>query len=310
MELVNQCPDRRALRKRRVSALYPLSFDSLPAWAREHNIAMTEARRRFAQYVMLRAIANSRALSDFLVFKGGNALDFMWQPNRSTLDLDFSTAQVVADLRNEAESLRTLFTGALNNVGPPFGVLCRVAKIEQRPPGQDKTFVTYLVRVAYALPDQGPLRRRMDTDRTYGPQLIDIEISINEPICADEPRDINGTHRLRVSTIEDIVAEKLRALLQQPIRDRARPQDLLDIAVVLRQGASLDRTHVTDFLLRKAEARHVPVSRAAFHHPEIMERAKRGYDELKGTTRVLFVPFDEARDLLYGLVDTLAILEE
>jgi len=41
-----------------------------------------------------------------------------------------------------------------------------------------------------------------------------------------------------------------------------------------------------------------------------MERARRGYDELKGTTRVLFVPFEEACDLLYGLVDTLTIPRE
>jgi len=293
-----------------VSGLYPPSFDSLPTWARTHNIAMTEARRRFAQYVMLRAIVSSRALSGVLVFKGGNALDFMWQPNRSTLDLDFSTARVVADLGREAESLRTLFTGALNSVGPGFGVLCRIARVEQRPPGSDKTFVTYLIRVAYALPDQESLRQRMGIDPTYGPQLIDIEVSINEPICADEPRDIDGTHPLRISTVEDIVAEKLRALLQQPIRKRARPQDLLDIAVVLRQGLPLDRALVTDFLLRKAAARTISVSHGAFHHPEIMERARRGYDELKGTTRVLFVPFEEARDLLYGLVDTLTIPRE
>ncbi len=293
-----------------MSGLYPPSFDSLPTWARTHNIAMTEARRRFAQYVVLRAIVSSRALSGVLVFKGGNALDFMWQPNRSTLDLDFSTARVVADLGREAESLRTLFTGALNSVGPGFGVLCRIARVEQRPPGSDKTFVTYLIRVAYALPDQESLRQRMGIDPTYGPQLIDIEVSINEPICADEPRDIDGTHPLRISTVEDIVAEKLRALLQQPIRKRARPQDLLDIAVVLRQGLPLDRALVTDFLLRKAAARTISVSHGAFHHPEIMERARRGYDELKGTTRVLFVPFEEARDLLYGLVDTLTIPRE
>ncbi len=293
-----------------MSVLYPPSFDDLSTWAREHNITMTEARRRFAQFVMLRAITSSRALSAFLVFKGGNALDFMWQPNRSTLDLDFSTAQTVADLGREAENLHSLFTGALNAVGPLFGVLCRVARIQQRPPGQDKTFVTYLVRVAYALPDQESVRQRMNTDPKYGPQLIDIEISINEPICADEPRDIDGTHPLRVSTIEDIVAEKLRALLQQPIRNRTRPQDLLDIAVVLHQGPPPDRALVADFLMRKAAARNIPVSRAAFHHPEIMERAIQGYDELKRTTRVLFVPFDEARDLLYDLVDTLAIPEK
>ncbi len=50
---------------------------------------MSEARRRFAQYAVLRAIAPSARLSELLVFEGGNALDYVRSPNRSTIDLDF-----------------------------------------------------------------------------------------------------------------------------------------------------------------------------------------------------------------------------
>lgn len=257
---------------------------------------------------MLRAVASSRNLSGFLVFKGGNALDFMWQPNRSTLDLDFSSTHAVTDLAHEADDLKALFTRALTVVGADFGVLCRVANIKREPPGLDKTFVTYHLQIAYALPDQEPLRRRMEINPAFpGSQFIKIEISINEPICADTYIDIEGTNLLRVSTIEDIVAEKLRALLQQPIRNRTRPQDLLDIAVVLRTDTSLDLASVADFLLRKAAARNVPVSKAAFRQVEIMERASHGYAELAQTTRSLFIPLADARILLYDLVDTLAI---
>ena len=59
-------------------------------WAGERGVGMSEAPRRFAQYAVLRAIASSARLSELLVFKGGNALDFVWSPNRSTIDLDFS----------------------------------------------------------------------------------------------------------------------------------------------------------------------------------------------------------------------------
>jgi len=290
-----------------VSTLYPSSFNGLAAWAREHNIAVTEARLRFAQYTMLRAIAGSRALSASLVFKGGNALDFMWQPNRSTLDLDFSTAREVSDVDAEGDLLADLFARALTVVEREFGVYCRVARVERQPPGTGKTFVTYYIRIAYALPDQAPLRRRMEAGPRLASQGIEIEVSINEPICADRQFDIAGTNPLRVSTVEDIVAEKLRALLQQAIRNRARPQDLLDIAVVLRAGPPLDRANVANFLLRKAAARNVPVSRAAFHNPEIMVRANRGYAELATTTRTLFIPFEEARVALYSFVDELDI---
>jgi hypothetical protein len=54
-------------------------------------MTVAEAKFRFAQYGILQAVAGSRTLSQVLAFKGGNALDFFWQPNRSTKDLDFSS---------------------------------------------------------------------------------------------------------------------------------------------------------------------------------------------------------------------------
>lgn len=53
-------------------------------------MGVSEARRRFAPYAVLRAIGSSARLSEPLAFKGGDALDFVWSPNRSTIDLDFS----------------------------------------------------------------------------------------------------------------------------------------------------------------------------------------------------------------------------
>ena len=68
---------------------YPTRFLDIDAWSRENGVSRDEASRRFIQYVVLAAFAQSRSLRESLVFKGGNALDFVWQPNRSTLDLDF-----------------------------------------------------------------------------------------------------------------------------------------------------------------------------------------------------------------------------
>lgn len=69
---------------------YPSTFAMVRVWAGANRISVAEARKRFAQYAILSAIAGSRFLGSALVFKGGNALDFIWQPNRSTTDLDFS----------------------------------------------------------------------------------------------------------------------------------------------------------------------------------------------------------------------------
>ncbi len=86
----------------------------------------------------------------------------------------------------------------------------------------------------YALPDQRPLKLRAARGEII-PQVIPVEFSLNEPICNDERVSIDAHRKIRVSTREDIVAEKLRALLQQSIRDRTRPQDLLDIAVIAQE---------------------------------------------------------------------------
>jgi predicted nucleotidyltransferase component of viral defense system len=73
-----------------VTASYPVSFDDMRLWAGAAGVTVDEARIRFAQYAVLSSIAAVRPLREGLVFKGGNALDFVWQPNRSTVDLDFS----------------------------------------------------------------------------------------------------------------------------------------------------------------------------------------------------------------------------
>lgn len=287
---------------------YPESFATISSWANQHNTSVTEARQRFAQYGILRAIANSQRLSRILVFKGGNALDFIWQPNRSTVDLDFSAdMQALTDDFDE-RILHRFLERTLPATGRLLGITYSVHSVARQPPGEGKTFVTLTAKIGYALEDDDRNRARMDSQRP-SMMVIPIEISLNEPICADTQVLIDATHQLRVSSLEDIIAEKLRALLQQPLRNRTRRQDLLDIAVVLQSGTSLNRSSIATFLIEKARARDVPVSRTAFRDPEIARRASEDYCALANTTRTKYVPFDEALRSLLALTDDLPIPE-
>ena len=145
------------------------------------------------------------------------------------------------------------------------------------------------------------------TDGRPSPNVVPVEISINEPICAESTLRIGpDIPLLRISSIEDIVAEKLRALLQQPIRNRQRPQDLLDITVILR-NTPLDPATVGRYLALKGAARDVATTRSAFRDPELTRRTRIGYAELEATTRVLFIPFDEAMADLLTFIDTLPL---
>lgn len=67
---------------------YPTTISEIPNWATAYGVALGNAQQRFVQYVLLSAIAMEPALRAACVFKGGNALDFVLLPNRSTLDSD------------------------------------------------------------------------------------------------------------------------------------------------------------------------------------------------------------------------------
>jgi hypothetical protein len=73
---------------------------------------------------------------------------------------------------------------------------------------------------------------------------------------------------------------------------------------ILRQSLT------AEFLLEKAKARNVPVSRVAFHHEEIRSRAFEGYNGLRETTRGPFIEFEEAFAIVLNLVDRLPLPEK
>lgn len=286
---------------------FPIRFQEISAWARENAVPFDEARRRFVQFVILASIASNRPLREGLVFKGGNALDFVWQPNRSTLDLDFSIDHDMVAFDIGVESIRRSFERSIGAVQQRFGIRLSVQSVRQMPPGPNRTFPTFTVRIGYALPDQPALLRRLDDGRP-SPHVIDVEISVNEPLGSTTTTLLAPSlPPLRVGTVEDIIAEKLRALLQQPIRNRQRRQDLLDIAVLLRLHPGIDRDAVGRLLVLKSGARGIDARRSAFAAPEIRRRASVDYDRLRETTRVLFIPFDEAWEMLMDFVQSLPI---
>jgi len=263
---------------------------------------VSEARRRFAQYGILQSIAGSQILSSSLVFKGGNALDFIWQPNRSTIDLDFSSR----DSGLTVHRIRAFFEPSLQRISAAVGTLYRLQRLEQQPPGEGRSFITFNVSVGYALADDLRNQQRIGKGK---PSLacIPVEISLNEPICAAEEIELGSANPLQVSTHEDIIAEKLRALLQQVPRNRTRPQDVLDIVVALNRGARLRPEVVANFLLRKAASRNIEVSMELFQTEELWSRAEQGYVELQSTARDLFVPFDDAKKTLLAFIRTLPL---
>lgn len=283
---------------------FPSSFALLSEWSADNDIPLMEGRRRFAQFAVLSSISSISALRDLLIFKGGNALDFIWNPNRSTIDLDFSTQHDPRGNEQWFEQLRMQFDLGLRQADGLYSVRATIQSWKQYPPESEVGFAAVSGNVGYALPDERALWQRMRLGRPSN-QVIPVDISINDPICAYTELTLAPGRHIHVAVLEDIVAEKLRALLQQPIRNRYRCQDVLDLAVVLQRNQALDILRVREYLMAKSAARGIAPTNGAFRNEEVRRRAQQGYQSLEGTSRLTFVPFSAAFEAILSLVESL-----
>lgn len=284
--------------------LYPTALAELAAWCRAHAATLDEGRKRFMQFVVLESLADS-ALRDRLAFKGGNALRFLYRNPRGTIDLDFTADAAFPD---DPERIRRLLDPPLRRGAERFGVRARVQRLKRDPSAADKTTPTYHATAAYQLPGD---RHFADFDAYARPlnTVVELEISLNDVVCETAIAQLDPQYdvSLRVCTLEDILAEKLRALLQQVVRNRHRRQDVYDIARMLRNHADqIDRRRVGEYLLRKSAARGIRATRSAFDE-EVRRRARVDYDMLFDALDPDFVPFDEAWAAVVELVAGLDI---
>jgi len=293
-----------------VITTYPKKISEIDPYARKEGIDQSVARQRFAQYALLMAFSYSRELSAALVLKGGNALNAFWTPNRSTKDLDFSMQKAMSINDFEAR-LNGTFRRVQDDLGIRFRIQTGTQSNDDNPPG-GPAFQFIQMRVAFALSGEYGLESRLEAglDLPNDPaNFVPIEIAFGECVCETIPIAIEGQFSLRVCTLEDIMAEKLRSLLQQVTRRTTRKQDVLDLAVILQSRMAFDVQKVSEFLRMKAPVRNVRATKSALKHPDVKERAKVGYDSLKQMAK-MFIPFEEAFAMVMGLVDSLSIPDQ
>jgi len=287
---------------------YPRSLAELDSWRKQAGVTMDEARKRFVQFVALASIAADPALVTVLSLKGGNALRFVYGSPRSTADLDFTAD---ASLPDEELAIRTMLDRALLQGGRRLGIKIKCQRVERKPPQKQATLPTYDIRIGYQLPGDRYYADFDSTDRQV-PTVVKVEISFNDLVCETQRKQLapDLSAQLQVCTLEDILAEKLRALLQQVIRNRTRPQDAYDIARNLRDNeATLDLAKIAMFLREKCRARGIDASRGAFADPEVKRRAAYEYDTILEVSQTAWIPFEEAWEAVQSLVGKLAIPE-
>ena len=174
-------------------------------------------------------------------------------------------------------------------------LLCRVQTVKKMPKPlnfEEFDFPALLIRIGSAERGTGE-EKRLEAGRAI--RVLDIEISFRDQVYAFQELNLTGPGvAVRAFTLHEIIAEKLRALLQQPIRNRNRRQDVYDITYLIETNelADEDRRSILETLVEKCQARGIEATPESMDDPEVRRRAEVDWNTLALELDDL-PPFDE-----------------
>lgn len=291
--------------------LYPKSAAEISAWSKANGVTEGEGQRRFVQFAVLLCIGTSEGLRSSLAFKGGNALRFIHGNPRSTLDLDFTALNpddYQTAVRDSEDEIRRILDATLTWGHARFGVKMKCQRIKRKPPRPDDTLPTYDIGVGYQFQGDRYYADFESPTRVVN-SVVKVEVSFNDVVCEIAPYSLEpGAPALTVCSLEDILAEKLRALLQQIPRNRTRPQDVFDLCWMFTMNdVTLDYGKIAHFLVRKSVDRHVTPTKSAFADPRVREKAQSEYTKTLKLSQIDLIPFETAWAAVLKLVNRLAL---
>jgi len=253
---------------------------------------------RQAVHIVLSAIAGSEYLKPKMIMKGGMLLGIRYKSSRFTEDIDFSTKMKLSEI-DESE-FREELNDALIIASDEFayGVSCRVQSLAIQPKKnhENATFPSFNLTIGYARKNSAGEMDRLD--RGQCPKTIKIDYSFNELSYSIDDIIINDEDGVSAYGITDLIAEKIRSIIQQPYRNRSRRQDIYDLDFLL-DSVNLDeqeRLSVLYSLMEKSKER-IPdgdVNPSTLDRDDIKKLSQENYDQLSAEVEGDVKDFDIA----------------
>lgn len=214
---------------------------------------------------VLMALSQIDPFNQNLLFKGGTALKKFYYPEwRFSEDLDFTSKAKL-----KPNDIKSIFQKAVEGVEKLFGLGIRVAEYSQYPKSSNE-----LISAQFKLGYDGPLRKSSGQKNNVRVDIAFDEAVVSEPIT----RRIIGGYaddieaELPLYPLEEIVAEKLRSILQ-----RGKSRDYYDVWILLRNHSgdfSVSRT--SEILKEKCYHKDIPNPKVDdFFDPTRTEEAGR-----------------------------------
>ena len=248
--------------------------------AKEQSIPFWVIEKDYALSYVLAGIANTPALGDRIVLKGGTALKKAYFPDyRFSEDLDYSTT-TTEPLLDVDQLMGNAIQRTENNLQERELFRVQIERLvlrEPHPGGQ----AAFTIRVQFPYHRQ-PMCR------------VKIEISVDEPVLlAPENRAILHEYpepfseTVGVYPLAEILAEKLRALLQSYARLQARGwgasracRDYYDIWQLLNR-ADFTSADIPELTEKKCASKGIDVPGAGiFFLPALLNVAKREWSQM------------------------------
>ncbi len=279
--------------------------NSIAQWVKEGRDD-NEQEFRVAVHTILAAIANDPVLRADMVIKGGILLAVRYKSHRYTKDIDFSTykKQDEIDPGQLAEKLNEDFIQTAVNLD--YDLDCRVQSCKIQPANKpDASFPSVKIKVGYAYKGTDKHKR---LQANQSPTTISIDYSLNELMPNIESIDIGDDEILNAYMLTDLIAEKLRSMLQQKVRDRTRRQDIFDLLLLIEKYPDLDATEkekILNSLVEKSESRGVTPNKESLDDLEIRKRSEADYptlaDEIEGELPDFDKTYDTVNDFYKSL---------
>lgn len=261
---------------------------------------------REAVHTILDSIGHSQNLSAKMVMKGGLLLAIRYDSSRYTRDLDFSTKE-----RYTAESadaiLAELTDGLVSAENRlPYATACRLQSYKVKPKGENKTHHSLALKIGFANRSNAAAMARLEAGASA--QVVEIDYSFNEAVFDVEVLELDGGATIHSYTLANVLAEKMRSLLQQPIRKRNRQQDVYDIWLLLESGPALaaeDLAKVHEMLVASCASKGIVSDVESMEVDAVVTMARAGYQDLASDVEGELPTFEDAMNRVVSLYRSL-----
>jgi hypothetical protein len=256
----------------------------------------------------LNSIATSSELADTCHLKGGILMGLLFGSPRLTADIDLTTTAKANEdsVTGFVDALDAGMTFTARELAYPDYVL-RVHSVKRLPRHKfpdGGQWPAIKVKINYANRQNRTHMTRFKAGEAV--EVVDIDVSFNEPVTHIEVLGLDGENELLSYSRIELIAEKIRALVQQPIRDRYRRQDVYDLSYILTKYSfnEMELVSLRDTIIAKCASREIKVERISLRHPEIAKRAKADWHTL-GAEVVELPDFDDSFSVVVGFYEAL-----